>query len=544
MKIIFVIILLTISVLLQGQEEKQMIVTSQPELKQLRKKFKNNRFVYQPKENNNTIFDRYINGNKKLIDSIDMILKSKNIESRRLLVNSMYNRPNNFKFDNEIQNIILKNLVCDETNIIWLIGKNKFSGFVNEFENKLPFFSLNCQTDLLYWLGIEGNSEIGFSHLKKLLLSSKIDHYEHSRLQDALYFYIISGNENIKVMAIDLALEIYSSKLIYNYLLKYDEYTAKDFESRLLHNILTLGGKKIIPIAKSLYDQKKHEENALSSLVLYDHKNYKNELIKRINDDNNEYLGRNASIFYLKASSDISIIPLIIEKYFKNNAHNCARFFLSNNLQNELEISLRTFDDKLFVEKVKDEIEIRTKSAFEVALDLYNFGILKETDTLKYAQNIIEFQKETQLSFLDSNSKIEPYTYLLNHSPVSSNYGWESNEFPIHYDEILHDALKISESDLGKATIYSIANPNEDFSKAVHEIFVDFGEIGINAVHISTSLYPDQKFIIEFLNLISTKNNSKKKFFHDFISESNIIFYTGETVYKNFSNYLKSAYKY
>jgi len=545
MKLVYLYIILSISVFLHAQQDFQKIVTDQTDLQELREKFKNNKFVSQSKIKSNTIFDRYVDGNKKLIDSIEIILKSRDIESKKLLVRSMLDKPPRFIFDKEIQNVIINNLSCDETDLFWLIGRYKFNRYVEILESKLSTFSVSCQTDMLHWLGVDGTSKIGFTNLKQLLISSKIDHYEHNRLQNALYFYMNSKNKNIQSMAIDLALEIYSSKIIYKSLVKYDEFTAKDFEERLLYNLFTLGSKKSIPLAKSLYEQKKHEEIALTALVLNDHKKYKNELISRIkNDASYEYLGCNVSKYYLKASSDLSIIPLVIEKYFKNSPHNCARFFLDNNMQKELEKSFSSIDDKLFVEKVKEEIKIRSKTVYDVAKDLYNFGIIKDTDTLDFARNIMDYQKENQILLFDNNYKIDPYDYLLIHSPISSTYPWESNDFPIHYEEILHDVLKLSEIDLGKATVYSIATTNDDFSTAIHEIFVDFGEIGLSAVHISTSLYPDQKFIIDFLNLIPSKNNSNKKFFHDFISESNVLFYTDQTGYKNFSNYLKSAYKY
>ena len=105
MKIIFVLIIVSFSVLLHGQKEKIRVVSGQTELNQLRKKFKNNQFVPTLNEKNNTIFDRYVNGNKNLIDSIDIILKSNNIELKKSLIYSMSERPNGFIFDNtRVQN--------------------------------------------------------------------------------------------------------------------------------------------------------------------------------------------------------------------------------------------------------------------------------------------------------------------------------------------------------------------------------------------------------------------------------------------------------
>lgn len=457
----------------------------------------------------------------------------------------MSERPNGFIFDNEIQTVLLNNFVCDETDLIWLIGRYRFNGFVQYFEKKLPDFSLDCQEDILFWLGNEGTSEVGFFYLKQLLLSNKIDYSEYFYLPDALYYYMKSRNEKIRAMAMDLALEIYSSKVIYNYLLRYNEDSAKQFESLLLFQIFTSVDKKTIPLAQALYEQKKHEEIALKALVLNNPEEYKNELFYRINkDQNHEYLGCNVSFYYLKVSKDISIIPMVVEKYFKNRPHDFVRSCIFHNLHNEMESSLAIIDDKSFVEAVKEEIEIRNKTASGVTLDLYNLGVIKALDTLKYAQNLRDFQKMNESYYIDSNSKPEPYIYILNQSPISTSYGWESDDFPIHYEAILHDALQLSEEELGKATIYSISTTNEDQSKAIHEIFADFGKIGINAVHISTSLYPDQKFIAEFLNLLPTKNNSKKKFFLHFIAESNVIFYTEESVYNNFSDYLIKAFKY
>ncbi len=543
MKNLFVIIFLLFSYLASGQEDAIKILTNQTELKKCRKEFKSNKFTFQSKRKNYTVFDRYSNGNRILIDSISIILRSKNIEQRRLLINSMLER-SNFVFDKELQNVIYENLNCDDTNIIWLIGKNKFNNFVNYFENKLSQFPITCQQELLYWLGVDGNSEKGFSILKNLLLSTQIDHYEFSRLQDALYSYMNSPNENIRNISMDLAIEIYSKKIIYNNLLKYDEYFAKDFENTFLFNLLNSGDQKIIPIAKILYEQKKHEESALIALVKNDHKAYRDEFINRLKNDSYDYVGLNVSPYYIKISSDLSIIPLIIDRYFKSKPHNCARFFLDNNLEKELEISLKTMNDNVLVESIKEEIIIRKKSAGDVTKDLYNFGILKAIDTLIFSKKILDYQSEIQFSIPDQILRIEPYSFLLHNTPICYSYERESSEFPIKYDEILYNALKLSEKELGIAEIYSVSKPNDDFSKANHEIFADFGEIGFKANHTSTSLYADSKFIIEFLNKFPTIKNSKKKFFHDFISESNIIFYTDEAVYKNFSEYLKRPYRY
>lgn len=541
MKLVFLCIILSISVFLHAQQDFQKIVTNQSDLKQLREKFKNNKFVFQPKEKDISVFDRYVNGNRKLIDSIDVILKSGNEETKKLLVRSMLDKPPSFKFDKEIQNVVLNNLSCDDTNLIWLVGRNKFNRFVEKFESKLPLFSDDCQADMLYWMGVDGTSKIGFTYLKQLLTSSKTDHYKYSnRLPDALYCYMKSPNESVKNMAVDLALEIYSSKIIYKYLVKEDQFTAKDFEEKLLFNILTSGSKKSVPLAKSLYEQKTHQQDALTALILNDHKKYRNELALKINTAG-RYEFSKAAVFYLNTSSDISIIPILIEKYFKSKPHDCANFFVTHNLQKELEMSLFRINDKLYIEKVKEELKIRNKSAYDVTLDIYKMGILKESDTLQYAKNIINSQKENQLSIDD---KIEPYTYLIYQSPINSNYAWESSDFPILYEEIFFHALKLSENDLGKAQIYSISTLNDDSSLAVHEIFVDFGEIGLNAVHVSNSISPDQKFIFDFLNLIPTKNNSEKKFFHEYFSDSTMVIYANDTVYNEYSSYLKSFYKY
>ncbi len=541
MKLGFLCIILSISVFLHAQQDFQKIVTSQSDLKQLREKFKNNKFVFEPKEKDISVFDRYVKGNIKMIDSIDVILKSENEESKKLLVRSMLDKPPSFKFEKEIQNIIINNLSCDETYLIWLVGRNKFNRYIEIFESKLSTFSVSCQVDMLYWMGEDGTSKIGFTYLKKLLVPSKIDQYEHHYwLPNALYAYMKSPNESVKNMAVDLALEIYSSKMIYKYLVKEDQSAAKEFESNLLHHILTSGSKKSIPLAKSLYEQETHQQDALTALILGDHKKYRNELFSKINTAG-RYEFSKAAVFYLNTSSDISIIPILIEKYFKSKPHDCANFFVTHNLQKELEMSLFRINDKLYIEKVKEELKIRNKSAYDVTLDIYKMGILKESDTLQYAKNIINYQKENQLSIDD---KIEPYTYLIYQSPINSNYAWESSDFPILYEEIFFHALKLSENDLGKAQIYSISTLNDDSSLAVHEIFVDFGEIGLNAVHVSNSISPDQKFIFDFLNLIPTKNNSEKKFFHEYFSDSTMVIYANDTVYNEYSSYLKSFYKY
>lgn len=545
MKIFFLLISMFFSFLLNGQKEKIRVISGQTELNQLRTKFKNNQFFPHSIEKNNTIFDRYVQGNKKLIDSIDLILKSNNIELKKSLIYCMSDKPNDFIFDNEIQTVLLNNLVCDETDLIWLIGRKKFQGFIEYFEKKLPDFSIGCQEDMLYWMGDEGNSEVGFFYLKEILLSNEINYDEYFHLQDALYNYMKSRNENIRDMAIDLAIEVYSSKVIYNFLLRYNEDSAKQFESRLLFHIFTLIDKRAVPLAKSLYEQKMHEELALKALVLNNPEEYKNELIYRINTDkNHEYLGCNVSYYYLKASSDISIIPLVVEKYYKNRPHDFVRSCILHNLQDKMEKFLSIIEDKSFVEKVKEEIEIRNKTARDATLDLYNLGVIKAIDTLKYAQKIRDFQRMNEIYYMNKNSKPEPYIYILNQSPISTSYGWESDEFPILYEAIFHYALQLSEFELGRATVYSTSTINGDHSKATHEIFVDFGEIGMYSVHISTSLYPDPNFITEFLNKIPPKINTKKKFFINFIAESNIIFYTDEVIYNNFSDYLIKAFRY
>lgn len=538
MKNLILFALISIASILQGQSE---LIDNQETLDQLRSKFKFTNY-YKPTNETKSIFDRYVNGETKLIDSIALIFKSNDIKFKKSLFQSMLERPFDFQFPKDVQKIILSNFSLDDIDFVWIIGRYKFDGYVQFFESKLLTGNIEQQANLLYWLGNDGTSTIGFHHLKKMLTTKSINIYENSRLLDALYNYMYSSTPNIKSEAIDLAIEIYNSKRIYNQIHEYGEYYAKDFEDRHVYELLSLGGKKILPLAKLMYSQKEHEEIALSTMLANDCSRYEEELIRRINSDiQYDYIGRNASIAYLKSCSDVTIIPLLIKKYYKNDIKGAIDFFMGNNLLKEFAAALDMLEDPSLAKKLKEQIMIKTKTANEIIKDLFDMGIISKIDTSVTVQKVNAFQNQNKSLYRGQVSMISPYFYFLFNSPINTRFDLESNEFPIQYDEIFFCALKLSTKELGEPKIYSITNLADDMSSANHNIFIDFGNFGVKTSHTSTSLYPDLNFVTSTLNLCNSINKSQNKFYSDIISESNVIFYTDHETYSEYSKYLKNG---
>lgn len=524
--------------ILCGQHE---FITDNDSLANLRSKFKNINY-YKPVPKFESVFDRYINGEYYLLDSINSQLRSNSLELKKSLLSNMLERPFDFQFPTELQKVIINNFSIGEINFIWVIGKYKFNEYVNFFEKQLHLLDSEQQANILYWLGEDGSSLKGFQLLKRLLNSKDVDFYSNSRLLDALYNYMQSKDLQIRDDAIELAIEMYYSKTIYKQFLEYSEYDAKNFEDRHLYELLSSGDPKIITIAKSLYQQKKNEEIALSALLRNDCIGYKEELINRIiNDGEYDYVGRNASVDYLKSCSDYSIIPLIIEKYFNKRIKQCVNFFESNHLLSELSSSLNLIQDEDITQILKNEIRIKKRTASEVVQDLFNIGVISELDTASFTNKVLVYQNSNKYEYKGITSMISPYIYFLFDSPINTRFDWESNEFPIQYEEILYNALNLSTKDIGIPKIYSVVEVASDMSYANHEIFIDFSEFGIITQHRSNSLYPDTKFIISILNLCNSLNPKQKRFYHEFISESNIIFYANESTFIEYSNYLKNA---
>lgn len=457
----------------------------------------------------------------------------------------MLDQPNNYQFPKEVQDLVIDNFSLEDNDYIWLLGRYKFDGYVKFFENKLLSANIQRQSVLLYWLGEDGTSTIGFQKLSKILKNKKIDIADNWRFLDALYFYMYSPDSNIRLQAIDLALEIYNSKNIYNKILKNDEYGAKDFETGLLSELFSTGESKIIPLAKKLYAERKYEDITFAALVANDCSGYKNELLDKLNNEKQDkYIVLKASIAYIKACNDVSIIPLISKKYNGNNVKEIVDFFDSRYLINELEAALDLFEDQSLAERIKNQILISTKTANGIVKDLFEMGIISELDTTETIKKVKDFQNQSKSQYHGQISTISPYFYFLDSSHINTRYYLESSVFPVQYDEILYNALKLSASELGNPKIYSIISAAEDLSIAKYKIFIDFGNFGITTNHVSTSLRPNTKFIVSTLNLCNSKSKSKNKFLYDYISESNVIFYTDPETYLQYSRYLKNGCNY
>ncbi len=255
LSIIFSIIL-SIPILLSGQAE---LITGDKPLTQLRSKFKNVKY-YKPVPKLDNVFDRYINGESNLLDSINSIFRSNNTELKTSLLDNMLRKPFDFHFPTELQKVIINNFSIDEINFIWVVGRFKFDGYVKFFENQIHKIEIQQQANLLFWLAKDGSSTIGVQLLKKLLTSKNVDFYDNRRLFDALYSYMYSNDLKIKGDAIELGIEIYYSKAIYKHFLEYGEYEVKNFENQHLNELLSAGDPKIIELAKSLYKQNQNEE--------------------------------------------------------------------------------------------------------------------------------------------------------------------------------------------------------------------------------------------------------------------------------------------
>lgn len=477
---------------------------------------------------NSTVGKRYISGDKSTISEIVKVLESNDVEKIISLLKDLdldySERKKGLNLEQNILNSIVKllNNPDFELRIIQFLGFNNVVGSEKILEERFLSGKSTDNDRIFYWLASNFNNKKALDYIHKSYFDKKFD-------VENMDWFLSSFSEYIEKEDVEAIQKI--REIAYDYLQR-KPIQKSDFENKLQLSIVggratTLTMLEVLIKTKdnrvtnilndfltSLKGTKYYNEVFLNTekLLFFTFSNEKKRefIVKNLNskDDFFETLDviKEENQFF----KDSNICKQILLNFEKFNFTDEFEFYrLINHFEGlEKEIVINTIKENISNDSLKEYLIKRYSISLWSMKEINDFLVKNEIISTEISNEKIENYRKKEFPVENLNS-IEA---CLDISEISLNFDTEVGEFPVDYNVLLNDFVKISKNKIQDIKSYLQYKVDYDNGEAYYQFLVSYKNNCYVLIPENFGDWYDIESFEKLLSSILSDSNCKEEF--------------------------------
>ena len=477
---------------------------------------------------NSTVGKRYISGDKSTISEIVKVLESNDVEKIISLLKDLdldYSERNKgLNLEQNILNSIVKllNNPDFELRIIQFLGFNNVVGSEKILEERFLSGKSTDNDRIFYWLASNFNNKKALDYIHKSYFDKKFD-------VENMDWFLSSFSEYIEKEDVEAIQKI--REIAYDYLQR-KPIQKSDLENKLQLSIVggratTLTMLEVLIKTKdnrvtnilndfltSLKGTKYYNEVLLNTekLLFFTFSNEKKKefVLRNLNSKDDFFETLDVIKEENKFFKDSNICKQILLNFEKFNFTDEFEFYrLINHFEGlEKEIVINTIKENISNDSLKEYLIKRYAISLWSMKEINDFLVKNEIISTEISNEKIENYRKKEFPIENLNS-IEA---CLDISEISLNFDTEVGEFPVDYNVLLNDFIKISKNKIQDIKSYLQYKVDYDNGEAYYQFLVSYKNKCYVLIPENFGDWYDIESFEKLLSSILSDSNCKEEF--------------------------------